>query len=419
MRILLITDEYPWPPRSGYRQRIAGVLTGLAQIGDVDVFAVVPGGRQLPLPPADAPHDRLTVVPTRPRQDGRATRLRRWLSANKPRSLLWRDWTAPRAELSQLPSEGYDVIWFSHAASYLAMQDLVPGPPHIVDLDNLESFVLRHRRAAVFDDPLSELRPTALARAAGDFVDARRWRRIERDIPARVGAVVVCSELDRERLGHPDARIVPNGYEPHHPASTGGPSRADGRPVGDSSVNHPTFLMVGLLTYAPNRDAAGFFARRVLPIVRAEIPEAEFRVIGRYDGPSDIGGYGKAPGVVVTGEVPDLRDELMTATVAVVPIRFGGGTRIKILEAFAWRIPVVSTSVGAEGLAVAHGKHLLIADTPGAFAQACLRLVIDEELRSRMTSAAWELWSRRYRWPTINAALRATVAHAVGERHGD
>ena len=119
------------------------------------------------------------------------------------------------------------------------------------------------------------------------------------------------------------------------------------------------------------------------------------------------------------GEVAEVGAELAAADIAVVPIRFGGGTRIKILEAFAYRIPVVSTTVGCEGLDVVDGEHLLIADDPAAFAAACVRLHEDADLRARLVTAAAQLWETRYRWtvltPTIVDAVRAAL---TGDRRG-
>ena len=114
------------------------------------------------------------------------------------------------------------------------------------------------------------------------------------------------------------------------------------------------------------------------------------------------------------GEVADVTAELMAADIVVVPIRFGGGTRIKILEAFAHRIPVVSTTVGCEGLDVVDGEHLLVADDPATFASACIRLHENADLRASLVAAAAELWTNRYRWTVVTPAIVSAVQAAVG-----
>ena len=174
--------------------------------------------------------------------------------------------------------------------------------------------------------------------------------------------------------------------------------------------------MVGLLTYEPNRDGAAFFAAQILPRVRRLSAGARFHVVGRYDSDAAVDPWRDLPGVKVLGEVADVAAELRAADIAVVPIRFGGGTRIKILEAFAHRIPVVSTSVGCEGLDVVDGEHLLVADDPETFASACIRLYEDADLRARLVAAAAQLWESRYRWTVLTPAIVSTVQAALGEK---
>ncbi len=125
--------------------------------------------------------------------------------------------------------------------------------------------------------------------------------------------------------------------------------------------------------YFPNADAARFFVRDVLPVLRAELGDSfEVRIVGKA--PPSVRELGKVPNVTVTGYVSDLSTELARTDVMIVPLRHGSGTRLKILEAFANMIPVVSTTIGAAGLDAHDGEHLLIADTPAEFARACTRL---------------------------------------------
>ena len=229
---------------------------------------------------------------------------------------------------------------------------------------------------------------------AADAVDERRWRRLERQAATAGGTVVVCSELDRKRLGGTNVWVVPNGYER---AQVPAPTERDPTPAAA-----PVLIMVGLLTYEPNRDAADFFASTILPHIRRSHPDARFHMVGRYDSDAAVHPWRNLPGVQVLGEVADVGAELAAADIAVVPIRFGGGTRIKILEAFAHRIPVVSTTVGCEGLDVVDGEHLLVADDPASFASACIRLSEDADLRARLVAAAAELWTSRYRWTVLS-----------------
>ena len=193
----------------------------------------------------------------------------------------------------------------------------------------------------------------------------------------------MCSEVDRSALtalGIANIDVIPNVYS--------APASPAGRPgVGDP----PTLSLVGTLHYPPNADAARFMVRCVLPEIRRQLPSAQLRLVGRPDpAAADLV---RAPGVVATGWSTDLAAELSRADVSVVPVRFGSGTRIKILEAFAHRIPVVSTTIGAEGLDITHGCELLLADDPALFAYACITALTDSELRRRLVANAHALGS--------------------------
>jgi glycosyltransferase involved in cell wall biosynthesis len=404
MRILVAADEYPWPARSGYRQRLHWLLRTLSASGAVDLLITRPQPTAgLPEPPLDVRLADLRVVATGRLPLPAGSRARRWLVGPLPRKLVGRDWSAARDVAREWADRGYDVVWFSHSPLYLGLRDVLPEP-HVVDLDNLESSLLHHRgrsgrwpRSATVGGLAADLK-----RVPADLLDEIRWRRLERLIARTATVTVVCSELDRRRLGEPRVSVVPNGYE----LPTG---RSGGPPGGDVG---PVLLMVGLLTYEPNRDAVAFFARQVLPLIRARIPDARLRVVGRY-GAEGIQRLRGLPGVEFAGEVPDVGPELAAARVSVVPIRFGGGTRIKILEAFAHGVPVVSTTVGCEGLDVIDGRHLLVADRPAELAVACCRLLTDEDVRKRISAEARALWEQRYRWTAVTPAVAEVLEEAT------
>ncbi len=156
--------------------------------------------------------------------------------------------------------------------------------------------------------------------------------------------------LDRATAqGVPRVSVIPNAY----------PSIGD--PVGRRTVGAPPCLLFqGLLSYPPNIDAAPWLAREVGPGVRAQIPDVQVRLVGDHH--ADLTALDDPPRVTVVGRVPEIITELARADLVVVPVRYGSGTRIKILEAFRHRMPVVSTTLGAEGLGVEDGVHLLIGD---------------------------------------------------------
>ncbi|HLG91651.1 MAG TPA: glycosyltransferase family 4 protein, partial [Acidimicrobiales bacterium] len=147
---------------------------------------------------------------------------------------------------------------------------------------------------------------------------------------------------------------------------------------------------------------------------RQELPSAQVRLVGE-PGPAGRGLH-RPPHVVVVGRVASMEAELAAADLVAVPLRWGSGTRVKILEAFAHRIPVVSTSLGAEGIEGAEdGRHLLVADSPEAFASACVRLLGDLALRRRLVQAAEALFLERFEWVRVAEAVRQLALDTVGE----
>jgi len=167
------------------------------------------------------------------------------------------------------------------------------------------------------------------------------------------------------------------------------------------------------MTYAPNIDAATYLVDAVLPRIRTLVSDVRCTIAGRV-APACKRHWEGVPGVVVTGFVPRIDDVLAQADVVAVPMRMGGGTRVKILEAFAHRIPVVSTTIGAEGLGVSSGRELLLADSAQTFADACIELLSNPALRRRLVEAAFDRYEQEFRWTDIRKRL-AGIARRVAE----
>jgi hypothetical protein len=299
----------------------------------------------------------------------------------------------------------YDVVWVSKAITWMVLGEPRLGPT-IVDVDDLEDYKIRAR----IDHPsfVQQYPPNLLGRAhaalarAQASMDARNWSVFQRRVASSVDAVALCSELDRARFAYPNVVIVPNVYEPPD------------QPVGRLDVSGtPTVVFQGLLGYPPNANAARWLAGEIGPRLRQLRPDAQIRLVG-----ADFGGIRNLhdpPRVTTTGWVPEIVPELAKADVVAVPLRFGSGTRLKILEAFAHRIPVVSTTVGAEGLDVRDGEHLLLADTTESFAAACARLLEDRELRAHLIDNASRLLSARYTSANAQAHIVDAVRRLTGQ----
>ena len=163
-------------------------------------------------------------------------------------------------------------------------------------------------------------------------------------------------------------------------------------------------LFVGSMSYPPNIDGVEYFCRDILPRIAVSVPEVRLTIVGAHP-PASIARLADDPRIRVTGFVPDVRPYYEAAAAAVVPLRVGGGIRMKILEGLALGVPMVSTSIGAEGLGLAHGRELLLADEPDAFAAAVVNLIADADLRSRLSAQARDAAVRRFSWEAVGRRL--------------
>ena len=398
MRILCVADEYPWPATSGYRIRLAGLLAALTAFADVELFCTVDDRPELASGEWDAPPHGLRRIWLEPREPlgSSPAGLLRWARSGWPRAVALRDWRAAEGALAAFRRDPYDLVWFSHGEVWLALAREADRPA-LVDLDNLESEILRaHALDPGPVPPGAAARLRAAVRRRADALDERRWRQAEARAAVGTDGVLLCSQVDVDRLDHPNGRVVPNGY--------------DEQPRPDAPSG-PVLAMASLLLYRPNLDGATWFATEVLPRVRREVPDARLRLIGRHD--EGAAPLGQLPGVELTGEVDDVGDALRGAAAVVVPLHAGSGTRIKVIEAFARRLPVASTTLGCEGLGAVAGTHVLVGDSPEALAEACVTLLTDPDRAAAVATAGWALWDERFRWSAIQAEVRRIVEAAA------
>jgi glycosyltransferase involved in cell wall biosynthesis len=239
------------------------------------------------------------------------------------------------------------------------------------------------------------------------LVEADRYARLESEWLPRCDQVYVSSEVDRRALArdHPAARVavLPNTIRVPDTAAT-------------PPVRGPfTFLFVGNLGYRPNEDAMRFFCSEILPALRGAAARPFLVHVVGANPSAPVRSLALEPEVRVVGWVDDVAPWYRAAHAAIVPLRAGGGTRIKILEAFAHGCPVVSTTLGAEGLAVTDGRHLYLADTPRDFAAACLRLMRDPALGRSLAQHGLALVRRRHGIGRLRALLRAVPAAGTSE----
>jgi glycosyltransferase involved in cell wall biosynthesis len=218
----------------------------------------------------------------------------------------------------------------------------------------------------------------------------------ERHYIPRFDCCVVVSTAERELLQRalPGVRavVIENGVD-----------CAQLQPLPESA-SALGLLFAGVMDYPPNTDGVMLFARSILPRIRAFVPDVKLFVVGHAP-PARVKALGREPGIEVTGYVSDILPYYRLSKVTVVPLRAGGGTRLKILESMALGRAVVSTTAGCAGLEVCHGVHLLVADHPQQFADCVVQLLGDDALRTELAGNARRLVEQRYDWPTIGRRL--------------
>ncbi len=289
---------------------------------------------------------------------------------------------ALRAELTRLASH-QDLI----VCDFLFPSQNVPpnlGVRTVLFQHNVEATIWQ-RHAEVATDPL---RRAYLRR------QWRRMRRFEGEECRRFDRVIAVSDSDaaaiRAEYGVAEVSSVPTGVDLEYFVAPAVPVRRNAE-----------MLFVGSMDWMPNEEGIRWFAERVFGSVRARIPDATLTVVGRAPSEKLRRLAERTDGLHVIGTVPDVRPYLTRAGVCVVPLRVGGGTRIKIYEAMAMGVPVVSTTIGAEGLPVRHGEQLLVADTPEDQADAILRLMSDPAEAQRLSTSALGFVRRHGSWRAV------------------
>jgi sugar transferase (PEP-CTERM/EpsH1 system associated) len=293
-----------------------------------------------------------------------------------------------------LATGGFDVIVCDFLPPAVNMPAHLPCPV-VLFTHNVEAEIWRRH---------AETASSSLARLLYR-VQHRRMLRFEAATLARFDGVLAVSDADRETF----ARLYPAvTRRPTHVVPTGVDTvffaPAAGTTAGASPAHSRSLVFTGSMDWLPNEDAMLFFCREILPLVRAEEPAVTLSIVGRAPTPA-VRRLGSDPAITVTGRVDDVRPAMREAAVYVVPLRIGGGTRLKIFEAMSMAKAVVSTAVGAEGLPVSAGDHLLLADEPRAFARSVVRLMRDVDCRRAIEQAARALVVSRYDWSVVAGSL--------------
>lgn len=406
-KLLFLSQCLPYPPNSGVTNRTFHILRGLAASFDITLLAFSRKNHQGSSGEALAAcealrHLGLRVFPPfriaseHSRTAGLAAHFLSLVSGKPYTYFDYGDRNFCRA-IQQVLSTDRPSLLHVDSLDLHRWLPMVEGLPIACTHHSIESDLLRGR--ARFDrSPLVRAYMTRQAEAI---------ERTERQICPRLSLNVMMSDVDAARLREvaPSVRtfVAPNGVDV-----------AKMRPLKDRPVVKGRIAFLGPSYMLPNRDGVEHFLQDMWHIVRAARPDATFQIIGKVaaDHRTTFESY---PGVSCSGFVDDIRPHLAEAECFVVPLRIGGGTRLKILDAWAMGRPVVSTSVGCEGLMTEDGGNILIRDKPDDFARAVLEVLGDAERAGRLGAGGRQTAEARYSWDAIGASLARAYESQIAQ----
>ena len=392
MKILFISERFPWPLEDGGNLRTFQVLNAICKEHEVTLLSHAPKEN------ADGAvrelekfcHVRTIEAPSRLKTAARVMMQPwRW---NESLFVL-KNWSSVLFKESQklLETKAFDVVHFNHLDTAAFSEDL----------NYSKSVFDSHNCISAMAEQLAENRSSGwkklIYRRESKALAAK-----EKEVCDRCDIVLACSQQDRDsflRLS-PAAKIhvVPNGAVIESKLPT---------KIPDHAAKVSKIVFVGAMDYSPNVVGVEWFCNQVLPIIRQRHPQVLFQIVGRNPTNQVLGLHdvsvsaGEQVGVEVTGRVESVGPYLENAAVVVVPLLDGGGTRLKILEAFAAKRPVVSTAKGAEGIDAEHKREVLIADESTEFAASVLRLLSNSAEAMRIGNAGYRLAKQRYDWSSI------------------
>lgn len=409
MNVLVVTPQLPYPPRQGTTIRNYNLIRGLAQRHTIDLLTFLAPGEALTTDNPLLTLCRHVACVQQPARTLRARAVSTLASLTPDMGLrlesptmhaLVAHWTQQR-RYDAVQIEGIELV--QYGLKVAGRRRNRHRPALIFDDHNCE-YLLQERNA------FTDLRhPRRWPAAAYSLIQWRKLRRYEAAAMQGADAVVAVSAADRaalQRLGvTAPITVVPNGIDVTHY-----------RPLASAAPPAPTIVFTGKMDYRPNIDAVLWFAQQVLPRVLAQAPTARFQIVG-MNPHARLDVLRNHPAIEITGAVADTRPYLQQAGVYVIPMRVGGGTRFKALEAMACAAPIVSTTVGVEGIGVRDGQEMLLADAPEEFAIAVLRILADAAgsgvLRRQLGAQGRRFVEAHYAWETIIPRLENVLITAA------
>lgn len=396
-KLLVLTPQFPYPPQQGTTIRNYNLIAGLSRRHDVHLLSFGDPGLSQDTPLSGLCRSVEVVCPPKRTMRQRLTGLcfsrlpdmaQRLPSAQFRASL---DRALSREHPDVVEVEGIELAQYLFQAADWRGREKAPL---LVFDDHNAEYILQQR---AFETDARGRQARRWIGAAYSYVQWRRLRTYERRACDAADCVVAVSEADAAALSRlvPGLRpvVVPNGVDMHFYASAGVSEGPEALP-GEQDL-----VFTGKMDFRPNVDAVLWFAQDVLPLIQREMAGVRFWVVGKDPHPR-MAALAAEPGVILTGRVEDVRPFISHAAVYVIPLRIGGGTRLKVLEAMAMSKAIVSTTVGCEGFDVVAGHELVVGNTPTEFASAVMALLRAPELRGQLGSAARQ-FAAKYDWQAI------------------
>ena len=395
-RVLFLAHLLPWPLEGGGQLKSYHVLRQLAQAYDIKLLALIRKPEEAahaePLQPFCALG--IETIPLRRTKPSNVQAALRALVTGRSFIIVRDDTPAFHAAVArELARAHYAAIHVDHLQMIPFVPARTPGVKVILDEHNVE-FRLPQRLSETAKNPAIRLY------GAGEW---KRLRRFEQAALQRADLTLAVSDEDRDTLQAlrgGGCETLPIGVDTQYFAA-----RAR-RP------HSKTLVSIGTMYWPPNVDALRWFCAEILPKIKTQEPSVRLMIVGAKPS-TEILALASDPAVTVTGSVPDVRPYGEDCGAFIVPLRSGSGMRVKILNALAMGLPTVSTTVGAEGIAVRGGEHLLLADTPEAFAAATLRLLREPALADQLAQNGRQLMQSHYGWEAIGARLRQLYAEVL------
>lgn len=382
--ILSVTSELPWPLDTGGKIRTFHLQYALAKVFDVRLIVPVASTDETAIKRLKEHGINVIPVMVGPRQRlTEAGKVLKAMISGKPYVLFQRHYHAKvrkallKAALDKLP----DLLYLDHLDSHL-YRSLLPSVPSLLDLHNIYSLIVDR----------FALEQRNLIKRFYFQRETKLLRQVEQQLSRDTNIAFAVSQSEVEhykRLGARSVHLIPNGVDC---------SLYQQIPCGRQCDN-VKLLFLGTMSWGPNAHAASFLIESVLPEIRKKHANAELWIVGRNP-PADVLRYHGREGVHVTGGVPEIFPYYQDAQFLVVPLESGGGTRLKILEAFAAGLPVISTPVGVEGIDAIDGEHLSIVDRPH-FTRKILEMIDQPAKAQQQAEQARKLANARYDWNNI------------------